>query len=62
MNCLIIYTKNVSFILETEGPNKALIVFVVIVVLLVIVGVLIVIYRLKTVKSTAKVGIAIRGF
>ena len=57
LNCLVIYIKNVSFILETEGTNTVVIVLTVIGPMYVI-GIMIGIYWLMTVKSTAKVGIA----
>ena len=57
LNYLLIYIKNVSFILETEGTNTVVIVLTVIGPMYVI-GIMIGIYWLMTVKSTAKVGIA----
>lgn len=55
LNCLVIYNKNVSFILETDGTNTVVIVIVVIGGMAVVI--MICIYWLIY-KSTAKVGIA----
>ena len=58
LNCLVIYIKNVSFILKTEGTNTVVIVLAVIGVAVGVIGIMIGIYWLMTVKSRAKVGIA----